>query len=621
MPAESIERVEVITNPSAKYSPEGTAGIINIILKRDRKAGYYGSAQAGADTRGGYNASANINYNSGPLDAYASVGYRRHARRSGGYTNRLNYNDNDTTFLNQENTSKGYGGNVFTRMGMTYRVTEKDHLSFNAFSMFGNGNNDRTTNYVSNDPNSYTTSQRIASSENDMKGGNFEIGYKREFGEDHNIDFTASYNIWGMEETSIYDQISHFANNTSYTSYQRQLRDINNKNWEIQLDYVNKLNENHKVEAGYKGTLGRENSPVTTFSGSTAANAEMDYDLYNRFIYNRDVHAFYGTYSGKWNALSYQAGLRGEYSNISTKSPAYGQSDSDASRFRTEYFSLFPSAFVSYALPNNNEIQVNYTRRISRPWGGQLNPFMNITDSTNISFGNPYLDPQYSNSFELNYIKSWDNHMFSFSGYYRTTDNVIQRISYRDGDVMKSTFQNIAETTSAGTELVLKNNLFSILDLTTTANLYYYKLDGFTYSPGDGLPLVTGDKEEDFSWNMRMIANVKLPKAITLQLNGSYNSKQVIAQGERKASYSLDGGIRKSFGDISVSVNARDILDSRKRSSITHGAGFEQESENWWGGRQVGMTVTYSFGNMRPKRSQRDRDNGNAGGGYDESYM
>lgn len=125
MPAESIERVEVITNPSAKYSPEGTAGIINIILKRDRKAGYYGSAQAGADTRGGYNASANINYNSGPLDAYASVGYRRHARRSGGYTNRLNYNDNDTTFLNQENTSKGYGGNVFTRMGMTYRVTEK----------------------------------------------------------------------------------------------------------------------------------------------------------------------------------------------------------------------------------------------------------------------------------------------------------------------------------------------------------------------------------------------------------------------------------------------------------------------------------------------------------------
>ncbi|MCC8153229.1 MAG: TonB-dependent receptor [Tannerellaceae bacterium] len=622
LPAESIERIEVITNPSSKYSPEGTAGIINIILKRDRKAGYYGSAQAGVDTRGGYNASANINYNSGPLDTYGSLGYRRRERRSGGYTNRTNFDETDTSFLNQDNTSKGHYGNIFTRLGLTYRLTEKDHFSINGFGMFGDGTNKRTTNYVSNIPNSYINSQRIASSDNDMKGGNVELGYKREFGEEHSIDFTASYNTWGMNETSIYDQTSFYANGNELTSYQRQLRDINSHNWDFQLDYLNKINENHKIETGYKGTLGRENSPVETFSGLTESNALFDEDLYNRFIYNRDVHAVYGTYSGQHNALSYQIGLRGEYSHIETRSPAYGESDGEADTYKTDYFSLFPSAFLSYALPNDNEIQINYTRRISRPWGGQLNPFMNITDSTNISFGNPYLDPQYSNAFELNYIKNWDNHLLSFSGYYRTTDNVIQRITYRDGNVMKSTYQNISQTKAAGMEIVAKNNLFHFMDLTTTANLYYSKLDGFTYLPADGDELVTGDNQEDFSWNLRMIANFKLPQAYTLQLNGNYNSKQLIAQGERKANYSLDAGIRKSFRDISISINARDVLDSRKWSSNTSGAGFEQHAENWFGGRQVGLTVTYSFGNMKPKRQQnRNQESGGSGYESEDSFM
>jgi len=616
LPAESIERIEVITNPSARYSSEGTAGIINIILKRDRKAGYYGSAQAGVDSRGGYNASANINYNSGPLDAYASLGYRRRERRGGGFSDRMNYNETDTTFLNQESTNKGHNGNIFTRMGLTYRVTEKDHLSLSAFGMFGNGNNNRTTDYLSNAPGSYTNSRRIALSDNDMKGGNIELGYKREFKEDHNIDFTASYNKWNMDETSIYDQASLFADGSTVNSFQKQLRDINSHNWEFQIDYINKFHENHKVEAGYKGTLGREDSPVETYSGQTEMTAVFDNTLYNRFLYNRDIHAFYATYSGKWDALSYQVGLRGEYSNISTRSPGYGESKESVTPYKDDYFSLFPSAFLSYTLPNDNEVQINYTRRISRPWGGQLNPFMNITDSTNISFGNPYLTPQYSNAFELNYIKNWDNHLLSFSGYFRTTDDVIQQISYRDGDVMKSTFQNISQTTSAGTEIVSKNNLFRLLDLTTTVNLYYYKLDGFTYIPMDGIDPVTGDGQEDFTWNVRMIANIKLPKAYTIQLNGNYNAKQVTAQGYRKANYSLDGGIRKSFRELSVSINARDLLDSRKWASVTSGAGFEQVSENWFGGRQVGITLTYSFGNMKPKR-QPNRQRENNSSGYD----
>lgn len=609
MPAESIENIEVITNPSAKYSPEGTAGIINIVLKEDRKAGYYGSAQAGADTDGGYNASANINYSSGKVEAYANLGYRERRMKGGGYTDRLNIGETDTTFLNQTSSSKNNGGNVFARMGVTWNVTSKDHLSLGGFGMFGSRSGKNGIDYLSNTPGSFLSSRRTSDSDNDMNGGNIELGYKHDFSKKSNLDLTASWNSWGMDNHTVYDQFSEYGEGVETTSYQRQLNNIRNHNWEFQADYVNSFDDRNKLEAGYKGTLSRQNSPVETYSGPTESTAEAEQSLFNRFLYNQDIHALYATYSTKFGPLGLQAGLRGEYSKVDTKSLAYGQTESDVSPYKHDYFSLFPSVFLSYALPKDNEIQLNYTRRISRPWGGQLNSFMNITDSTNISFGNPRLSPQYSNAFELNYIKNWGEHLLSLSGYYRNTNDVIQRIRFLEGDIMKSTYENVAKSQSAGVEIVGKDKLFRILDLTTTVNLFYSKLDGFTYQPSGAVEPVVGKAEENFSWNARMIANLMLPYSISLQVTGNYNAKQVVTQGYRKPNYSLDAGLRKSFLDkkLSLSINARDLLDSRKRHTITSGAGFEQDDMNWRGGRRFGFTLTYSFGNMRAKKSKPER--------------
>ncbi|WP_321519491.1 TonB-dependent receptor domain-containing protein [uncultured Bacteroides sp.] len=609
MPAENIEKIEVITNPSAKYSPDGTAGIINIVLKQDRKAGYFGSAQAGADTRGGYNGSFNFNYSSSKFDVYANAGYRHHERTGGGYTNRINTqgteSTSDDTYLNQTSKQTGDRSGLFLRGGITYHYTSKDHFTVGGFGMFGGMNQNNTINYLSNVLGSYNKSLRFSDSDNSMNGGNLELGYKHDFSKDSYLDFTASYNRWKMDNTSVYNQTSYYTDKTT-SSYQRQLNNINNHNWEIQLDYQNKINDNSKLEAGYKGTLGRENSPVQTFSGLEESSAVFDNSLYNRFIYNQDVHALYTTYSGHISKFGYQVGLRGEYSKVNTKSEDYAQ---NSTPFSKDYFSLFPSAFISYALPDNNEIQLNYTRRISRPWGPQLNSFKNITDSTNISFGNPKLNPEYSNAFELNYIKNWENQMLSFSGYYRTTDDVIQSIRYLDGGVMMSTYDNVAKSQSAGVELVGKNKLFKILDLTTTVNLFYYKLDGFSYLPEGSTTPVIGKPNEDFTWNARMIANVILPKAISLQLTGNYNAKQVIAQGTQNANYSLDAGLRKSFMNkkFSLSINARDILNSRIQHTFTYGTGFIQDSKSWRNGRQVGFTLTYNFGNMRAKNYKQNK--------------
>ncbi len=613
MPAGDIKQVEVITNPSARYSPEGTAGIINIILKDDRKPGYYGSVKVGADTDGGYQASGNINYSSSKVDAYANLNYRNREFKGGGITSRLNTTDN--SFLDQTNDSERQHNNWFGRFGATWHITKSDDLAFNVTGMTGGGDNSENIHYNSIDSqkNTIYTSDRITNGDSDMKMYNLELNYVHKFSENSNIDLMVSNNQWRRDGMNIFRQSTVYTDpsQTANPLYQTQENDIKDKTWEVQADYTNKISDMARIEAGYKGTFQRNASPVDTYTGTTAEDIRQDESLYNRFLYNQDVHALYMTYGGKWNKLSYQAGLRGEYWRVDTRSLDFDQefNGKASETFEKDYFKLFPSAFISYALPKNNELQVNYTRRLRRPWGGQLNSFRNISDASNISFGNPELTPEYSHSFELNYIKSWESgHTLSLSGYYRSTDDVIQRIRFlnTEDNVMYTTSENVAKSQASGLEIVGKDKLFKILDLTTTVNLYYSKLDGFSYLPQGAETPVIGDTDESFAWNVRMIANLSLPWGVSLQGTGNYNSKQLMAQGHREPNYSVDLGLRKSFlsDKLTLSINARDLLDSRKFRTVTAGDGFWQDSENWRGGRRVGFTLTYNFGNMNKKKDK-----------------
>ncbi|MBQ9202051.1 MAG: TonB-dependent receptor [Bacteroidales bacterium] len=617
LPAENIERIEVITNPGARFSAEGTAGIINIVLKDDIRAGYYGSVQASANYHKGsplaHNASANINYNSGKMDFYASLGYRQRLRTNGGWTDRIN---SDDTYLNQENEGEGLGRNLFARGGFSYRPTPKDELSVGAFGMFGNGDSRTETRYVSNIPGQFATSTRSSSSEQDMRGGNVELGYIHKFGAEHEIDFLGSYNSWGRESETVYEQEKVFADASTSNTYQWQPTHIDPENWDIQIDYTNSIPGYGKIEAGYKGTFSREDSPTETWSGSSQADRQLNTQLWNRFIYNQDVQALYASYSGTLENFGYQVGLRGENTHVETQSLGYWQDAATAPTFKDDYFNLFPTVFLTYRLPGENELQLNYTRRTQRPWGGQLNSFVNITDSSNISYGNPQLRPQLANAYELNYIKSWENHTLSVSAYYRTAEDVIQRLSYLDGNIMKSTFDNVASSTSAGTEFVVKNRLFTMLDLTTTVNLYYYQLDSWDFTPAGTTQNIHGGSESNFTWNARMIGNLALPKLWTVQVRGDYRARTLIAQGYRLPGYRIDAGVKKSIGNFSINLNVRDLLESFSFRSKTSGTGFRQESYGWFGGRRIRLSVTYSFGNMTPKPKKMKAKEGEEGG-YD----
>ncbi|WP_028897033.1 TonB-dependent receptor domain-containing protein [Prevotella sp. HUN102] len=625
LPAESIEKIEVIDNPSAKFSAEGSAGIINIVLKKNRKAGYYGSVQAGADTRGGANSSVNVNYNSSLIDAYVNVGYR-HRKNEGGAWSRQTYT-NSNTYQNYESVNRSQGNNLFTRAGLTLHATDKDDITLGGMFMLGKRNTDNNTPYHYGSigaPFDSRVMYRHTMGGGEMRMMHADLGYRHNFSDKHFIDFNASYDRWKPNHEDIYqDSTAYFDANgepvyssTPSASYQFRPMRVNSRSMELKLDYENQITNAFKLQAGYQGNFSKENTPQESFVDNTSwygTNLVEDKDYYNRFIYKNNIHAFYTTATYNAGKFGLMAGLRGEYWKVNTESYSWAQERDATLRgkpFKKDYFQLFPSVFMSYQLTDNDQLQLNYTRRLRRPWGGQLNSFRNTSDATVISYGNPELTPEYSNSFSLNYLRTWTQHSLLVSAYYRPTSDVMERITYRssaDGLMYQTNF-NVAKSTSTGLELTAKNKLFRILDLSSSANFYYYKLDGFSFDI-DG-QTITGAGNSNFTWNARVQASLMLPYDISVQATGNFRSRQTITQGYRKSNGSIDLGLRKSFLNrtLVLSVNCRDLLNSRRWKTYTSSDSFTRQQESWRSGRHVRITLTWNFGNMKKKR---DRDRGN----------
>ncbi|MBQ9637711.1 MAG: TonB-dependent receptor [Prevotella sp.] len=661
LPAESIERIEVIDNPSAKFSAEGSAGIINIVLKKDLKPGYYGSLQAGANTRGGANTSFNINYNSPLLDAYLNIGYRHREGKGRSESQQLFTKTQQTQWYEGESSNRG--NNLFSRAGVTLHATKKDDISLSGMFMKG-GHHDRGLtpyyygsldgseglNAATFDGYDFNTLQpnqmmtRLTRSRGDMNMNYVELNYRHSFTDRHYLDFVVDFNRWKADNDNFYQDstVSYATPQPNQYSYQSRPMHMNNRTWEMKLDYENPISETFQLQAGYQGRFSHENTPQESFADDQNwdGHAAVEDKLYfNRFIYDMDVHALYSTATLKFGRFGVMGGLRGEYWRVNTESLDWDQEHASAASgnqrpapFKKDYFQLFPSLFLSYQITDNDQLQLNYTRRLRRPWGGQLNSFRDTRDATTVSFGNPLLTPEYSNSFSLNYLKTWTEHSMMISAYYRPTSDVMQRINWQnptDG-LFYSTTENVARSLSSGLELTVKNKLFRILDLTTSANAYYYKLNGFNYLI-DG-QTVNGEEQSRFTWNARMIASFILPYDLSVQLTGNYRSRQVITQGYRKPAYGLDFGLRKHFlqKKFMLAISCRDVLDSRRWENITESDTFMRHQLNRRRSRTVNFTLTYNFGNMKPKMRDgddgRDRNEGaddnnfgnNGGGGMDE---
>ncbi len=651
MPAGTIEKIELITNPSAKFSPEGTSGIINLVMKKDRKAGYYGSVQAGIDyalaapwnVPPGANASFSINFNAGPVDGYFNLGYRYHISNGGSKTDRYNLSGEGsqvldssliTSHLLQDGQQTHRGGGLFGRGGLNFHVAEGHTIGVSGFGMVSdpkvfNMNNNTKRTYLLTNPagdtlRQYTRDQVATGSH---PGGTATLDYTFEMDE-HKLYVSGTYNHFGFNMYTDYTQTE----TAKSPLYQNQNSESLEQGIEIKADYEWKPTPQSRLEAGYDYTRnwGRSFSDAhNTDADHHYTDADELYEYYTTFNGLNQNHALYITYGNRfWNKLSIQVGLRGEYYMRHLES-SYKDADGhvqDAyanypTKKDTAYFQLYPSAYISYDFGHGHELQLNYTRRVRRPWGHQINPRMDFSDSTNISYGNVDLLPSYSNNLELNYLKSWERHTLSAGVYWKYNERAIQNYKYMDGAVMKNTYFNIGARQELGIELVAKNRLFGeLLQLTTSANFYWNNIAAVHDSilhQGAIIPIDLA-QQNIFAGSVRINAQFMFTKDFSGQLTGNYRSPRVVAQGTTSHSYSLDIGLRYTLlnKQLALALNVRDLLDSRARSNTTWGDGFWQFSENRWHSRTVSFTITYNFGNQQGRR--RGRPDGDFGGGGDD---
>ena len=617
MPAESIERIEVITNPSSKFSPDGSAGIINIVLKKDRKAGYYGSVSVGGDTFKGINSAFNINYTSPKWDAYANVGFRKNEFKMWSDGNRNTWKPNgDTTNLVTDNNSKMGGYGVFSRAGVTYHADDKNDIGVSGMFMTSDRYNRSNVAYESH-LNEVLNNQYSRYSDGDGNHGMFNmmLDYTHKFNQKgHEIRSTVEYNGMNFGNNSTMYQMDAVHNTitnpvlTQWINSDNKRREV-----EVQMDYTYPISENSKLEAGYKGEFNKRSSPTDAELHTLILSRRPQYELNNEYNGRDNRNSLYITYSGKISKLSYQAGLRGEYNVMKNTAVNYDKYNNDSTTtFNKTYPGIYPSLFVNYTLGNGNELQLNYTRRINRPNGRAMNPYRNVSDSLNISYGNPNLTPEYSNSLELNHIKTWENHSLSSSIYYHNTSDVIQSVSYveyiNNKSVKFSTSQNITNSQAAGCEFILKDRFMKFIDVTSTLNMFYNQLDGFTYAD------TYYKGTESFAWNARMMVNMGLPGGLMGQLTGGYQSKRNIVQGESLPSWDMDAGLRKTFFNrkFIVNVMVRDLLNSRKNRVRTWGSNYNDYTVSQFGGRMFGINLTYNFGSqsLQKKKPTKQRENG-----------
>ena len=638
MPAGSIEAVEVITNPSAKFNPEGTAGIINLVLKKDRKAGYYGSVSAGGmynigSPAPGAHVGANFNYNSSLVDFYVNLGARYMSHESDNVTDRYSferlaldsYEDvrdqwGDTlSYLNTLSASRRSFLGLFGRMGADFHISKKSTIGISLMGHGGTNNSANANTYTNVLWGAMDTTMYLRSN----KQGGMRPSYSASLDYAYEIDKMGSEVRTSIEYSGhqrsgdyVYVQEALRGYSPEYTQIQRQ--NGKSQSARYKLDYTQKIGQTQKVEAGLYGSWQQRLSP------SRAWNMEGEDSLliqFNDFDYEEWIAAMYATYGAKFGPFSMSVGLRGEYTNTYVRTRDV-EEESAWESTRRGYFEVYPTAFLSYAFPNNHELQANYTRRINRPRGRQINSFRDMSDSTNISFGNPLLDPEISSAVELNYLKTWDDHAISAGLYYRFSDNAIERVRYLDDNVMYSTFENVSRRQSAGLEVVAKNKVTKWLNLTTTVNCYYAAMDSVFYDTNlDGELDLLYPFQQSFSWNARLMANFLIPMGWSAQLTGMYRSADVVAQGKMNSQYVVDLGVRKSFLDrkLNLAISVRDLLNSRRWASTTWGDNFWQYSSHEPRGTMFSVTLTYNFGNMRAKKQRPQSGGMDMGGeGMDE---
>ena len=598
LPASSIDQVEVITNPSAKYDATGTTGIINIITKREKKLGMNGTVTLGAGTRDKYNGSLNLNVKNDKWNVFLNSSYRQNR----------NYRRSTTSISNKNSTvsSESYEDNLrmfngfFNSIGAEYRIDTNNSITLtqNLNKMYWGGKGFSEFDRYASSTDLLSHQERYNLSGGGPISSSTSLDYKRKFrtkGRElsSNATFVKSWNDREQEyTTTVYD-----ANGGVVAGpiFQNAPGTGTNTSLNAQIDYVSPMfTENGKLETGLKAQLfglANENTPTID---SPNRDTQIDSVLLNGYNYDQNIYAAYTSWSDKVGKLRYQAGLRAEYAYYEgTATRVNGQ------RYKNEFFNLFPSAFISYELPKDQSIYLSYTRRTHRPRFFELLPYVDLSNPQDTSVGNPDLVPEFIHNLELSYNKMHEKgHNFIVSTYYQYTQNLIERyrIIYSETNTSFTQRRNLAAGVTYCLELTGQVQLIKKLwDATINTNFFRNEILGSNIDPALN--------NSGFGWFAKLNTSYKLPADFSLQLNANYEGPKVIAQGNRQEVYWFDIALRKSFlqGKANLVLNVSDIFNTRK---YTNEYDFGQSLQSSYYDRETrigNITFTYRFGGTDAK--------------------
>ena len=589
IPSTSIKSVELITNPSAKYNPEGMSGIINIILHKNSNLGFNGNLNTGVtfarDTRA--NGSIDMNYRAGKFNFFANLGGNTGKREMNGKIQDLDDNLEENIYIQNDNNSYLY------KVGVDFYLNDK-----NTFSIYTNQNNSYgkpvgliTIDYFE-DPASNITQNFLLDNEGVSSTYNFD--YKRDFDkEGHNLELEVNYNEGDNTEIATFN----FAGGgTNYVSYRDDVTD-DNSNTTVNLDYINPLSEKTKLELGAEARL-RESHNTYTTTNTNLNNSDYTYD--------NSIYSLYSTYGQTFEKWSYQLGARLEQYNVDAT--LNGQKI-----FEDDYITLYPTAFLSYTLSEKKTLQINYGRRVDRPSLSQVNPVREFSTPRITGVGNPELDPQFTNSVELNYTQNFDKGSLTAGTFYRFIQNEINQIFLEDPEDPSKlilTHVNGEDNTAFGIELSGSYKPTKWWSINSSFEVYNQNNRG----------VLANEQIEvkNTSFNFRINNSFKATKDLTFQLFGYYRAPEKDLQFKSDPFYFVNTGARYNFlkDKATLSLNFTDILNSQ---SFTFNAErptrqigkFNPDSQT------VFIGFSYRFGGGKSnalKRKNRD-DNEKDGGG------
>lgn len=594
MPASLIQDIEIITNPSVKFDPDGTTGIINIITKKADISGTSGlfNGNIGFTTEE-YGGDALLNYKNSTYNVFLGFDYNKRTF-PGDSEKRSWQRRNDTTYyLNSTGEGNMKRDGFGIRGGIDLYLSKDDNLSFQGRygdGQFGFSNDLDYEEWINNetDRNYYTDSDLW-----ERKGDYYSLtsDYSHKFDNNgHKLIAQVNYRVRNGEELATNNLLDEDGN-IAFSS--RNTEDGPSKRIRYKIDYTLPVNEKDKFEAGVQGRRGQSEDITAQYLYDIQTGEYIEQSDYaNGIEYDRNIYSMYSLYAGELGKFGYQGGLRGEYTYRDIK-----VIDSDES-FNIDRWDYFPTAHVSYKFDQDNQLMASYTKRIDRPRGWYLEPFISWTDAYNVRRGNPDLLPEYIDSYELGYQHYFGRNSLSFEGFYRKTHNKIERIItlYEGYDnVYFNTFDNVGTDFAAGLETMLMTDILPFWNLNLTGSIFQYKVDSEKYG-------IISEKES-FNWNARA-SNTLVFNKTRIQFSLRYRSGSVTAQGTEEGVFTMDAAVRQEFLDnnLSFTLQARDLLGTAKREGTVEGENFYSYNYSERVSPMVTLTLSYNFNNYEKQR-------------------